>query len=42
MKLLVITPEAAKESRMDVHPHARLTPHCRAVVVERVLKGRST
>ncbi|HXZ59753.1 MAG TPA: IS481 family transposase [Steroidobacteraceae bacterium] len=25
---------------MDVHKNARLTPHCRALLVERILKGR--
>ena len=25
---------------MDVHKNARLTPHCRGQVVERVLRGR--
>ena len=24
---------------MDVHENARLTPHCRALLVERVMKG---
>jgi transposase InsO family protein len=26
---------------MDVHQNARLTPHCRALVVDRIMKGRS-
>lgn len=26
---------------MDVHQNARLTPHCRALLVDRVMKGRS-
>jgi transposase InsO family protein len=26
---------------MDVHQNARLTPHCRALLIERVMKGRS-
>src|SRR5215469_5815423 len=39
MKLLVTTPEASRESRMDVHKNARLTVHCRALLVERVLRG---
>jgi transposase InsO family protein len=41
MKLLVTRPEVAKESRMDMHKNARLTAHCRALVVDRVLKGQS-
>src|SRR5262245_56279655 len=41
MKLLVTRPKVAKEFRMDVHQNARLTPHCRALLVDRVLKGRA-
>ena len=26
---------------MDVHQNARLTPHCRALLVERVMRGRA-
>ena len=26
---------------MDVHKNARLTPHCRGLLVERLLKGHS-
>ena len=40
MKLLVTTPEAPTESRMDMHQNARLTLHCRELLVERVLRGR--
>ena len=40
MKLLVATPEAPTESRMDMHQNARLTLHCRELLVERVLRGR--
>jgi transposase InsO family protein len=39
MKLLVTTPEATGESRMSVHKNARLTVHCRALLVELVLRG---
>ena len=41
MKLLVTRPKVAKEFRMDVHQNARLTPHCRALLVERVMRGRA-
>ena len=37
MMLLVTTPEASRESRMEVHKNARLTVHCRELLVERVL-----
>jgi len=37
--LLVTRPKVSGESRMDVHKNARLTPHCRGLLVERVLKG---
>ena len=40
MKLLVTTPEVPRESRMDVHQNARLTPRCRELLVGRVLAGR--
>jgi len=40
MKLLVTTPEVPRESRMDVHQNARLTPRCRELLVARVLAGR--
>lgn len=40
MKLLVTKPEVSKESRMDVHQNARLTPRCRELLVTRVLGGR--
>src|SRR5215472_13191619 len=40
MKLVVTTPQATKESRMDVHQNARLTYSCRALLVERILAGR--
>jgi transposase InsO family protein len=40
MKLLVTKPEDPKESRMDVHQNARLTPRCRELLVARVLAGR--
>jgi transposase InsO family protein len=40
MKLLVTKPEDPKESRMDVHQNARLTPRCRELLVTRVLAGR--
>jgi transposase InsO family protein len=39
--LSVTKPESIKESRMDVHQNARLTLHCRALLVDRVLKGRA-
>src|SRR5215813_496957 len=41
MKLRVTRPEESRESRMDVHQNARLTAHCRALLVNRVLKGMS-
>jgi transposase InsO family protein len=40
MKLLVTKPEVPKESRMDVHQNAKLTPRCRELLVSRVLAGR--
>jgi transposase-like protein len=40
MKLLVTKPEDPKESRMDVHQNARLTPRCRELLVAQVLAGR--
>src|SRR5688572_7659206 len=39
--LSVTKPESIKESRMDVHQNARLTLHCRALLVDRELKGRA-
>jgi transposase InsO family protein len=41
MKLVVTRPQTAKEFRMDVHKNARLTQYCRALLVDRVMKGRS-
>src|SRR4030095_16874872 len=41
MKLSVTTLKVPKESRMDVHQNARLTPHCRALLVDRVMQGRA-
>jgi transposase-like protein len=40
MKLLVTKPEDSMESRMDVHQNAKLPPHCRELLVSRVLAGR--
>jgi hypothetical protein len=39
MMLWVTKLKEPRESRMDVHKNARLTPHCRALLVDRVLKG---
>jgi len=41
MKLVITTPQDSKEIRMDIHKNARLTVHCRALIVDRVLRGRS-
>ena len=38
--LSVTKPESVKESRMDTHKNARLTPHCRGLLVGRVMKGQ--
>ena len=38
--LLVTRPKVSRESRMDVHQNARLTPRCRELLVGRVLAGR--
>jgi hypothetical protein len=37
----VTKPESTREFRMDMHKNARLTPHCRGLLVERVMKGQS-
>jgi transposase InsO family protein len=42
MKLAVTTPQVSGEFRMDMHKNARLTVHCRALLVDRVMKGRAT
>src|SRR5688572_15951997 len=42
MKLVVTRPQVSGESRMDMHKNARLTVHCRALLVDRVMKGEST
>jgi transposase InsO family protein len=39
MKLCVASKQRSRESRMDVHKNARLTAHCRGLLVERVLNG---
>lgn len=39
MKLAVTTPQGSGEFRMDVQKNARLTLHCRALLVDRVMKG---
>ena len=41
MKLVVTTPQESGEFRMDMHKNARLTVHCRALLVDRVMKGRA-
>jgi transposase InsO family protein len=41
MNLVLTKTPYSKEPRMDVHQNARLTVHCRALLVERILKGRS-
>jgi transposase InsO family protein len=41
MKLVVTRPQESKEFRMDVHKNARLSLYCRALLVDRVMKGRS-
>src|SRR5579862_7256809 len=41
MMLVVTTPQASRESRKDVHKNARLTVHCRELLVERLLSGES-
>ena len=38
MKLVVTTPQAIREPRMDVHKNARLTVFCRGLLVDRILK----
>jgi transposase InsO family protein len=40
MNLLFAKTTDSKESRMDVHQNARLTPRCRELLVGRVLAGR--
>jgi transposase InsO family protein len=40
MNLLFAKTTGSKESRMDVHQNARLTPRCRELLVGRVLAGR--
>ena len=40
MNLLFAKTTDLKESRMDVHQNARLTVHCRELLVERILQGR--
>jgi len=39
MKLLVTRPRETRDPRMDMHKNARLTPYCRELLVDRVLKG---
>jgi transposase len=41
MKLCVASKQTSGETRMDRHKNARLTPHCRALLVDRVMKGRA-
>ena len=41
MKLRVASKQSSEESRMDVHKNARLTAHCRGLMVDRVLRGHS-
>lgn len=40
MKLVVTTPQESGEFRMDMHKNARLTVHCRELLVSRLLRGR--
>jgi len=39
MKLVDTRPQVSREFRKDVHQNARLTFHCRALRVERVMSG---
>jgi transposase InsO family protein len=41
MKLVVTRPQDPKEFRMDLHKNARLTVHCRGLLVDRVMRGRA-
>jgi transposase InsO family protein len=41
MNLLFAKTTDSTESRMSLHKNARLTPHCRALLVDRVMKGRA-
>ncbi len=40
MKLWAAKPEDPEDHHMDVHQNARLTPHCRELLVKRVVKGQ--
>ena len=40
MNLLFVTTPDSRESRMDLHQNARLTPRCRELLVGRVMAGR--
>src|SRR5712672_3065385 len=39
--LVVTTPQAPKEPRMNIHQNARLTVACRVLLVERIMSGRA-